>query len=111
MPAPRRLLALLLAATALGLAACGDSGSDAEKTVDGLQQKQTDLQNKADDLADEVQGGKQSAQDAAKEIQQQADQLGEDGRDQAKEALQNLKDKVPAGAKDDVQKAIDQLGG
>jgi len=112
MPAPRRVLALLLAAAAFGLAACGDSdSSDAQKAVDDLQQKSTDLQNQADDLADKVQNGKQSAEDAANEIQQQADDLGQEGRDQAKQALENLKDKVPAGAKDDVQKAIDQLGG
>ena len=112
MPAPRRVLALLLAAAAFGLAACGDSdSSDAQKAVDDLQQKSTDLQNKADDLADKVQDGKQSAEDAANEIQRQADDLGQEGRDQAEQALEKLKDKVPAGAKDDVQKAIDQLGG
>ncbi|MEZ0293906.1 MAG: hypothetical protein ACAH82_15285 [Solirubrobacteraceae bacterium] len=112
MPAPRRLLALLLAAAAFGLAACGDSDSgDAQKSVDDLQQKQTDLQNKADDLADKVQDGQQSAADAANEIQRQADQLGAEGRDKAEQALKDLKKQVPAGAKDDVQKAIDQLSG
>ena len=112
MPAPRRLLALLLAAAAFGLAACGDSDSgDAQKSVDDLQQKQTDLQKKADDLADKVAGRQAVGGGRREEIQQQADQLGAEGRDKAKQALKDLKEQVPAGAKDDVQKAIDQLAG
>ena len=103
MPAPRRLLALLLTAAALGLAACGEGDTgDAGKAVD-------DLQQKADELTDKVADGKESAQDAAKQIQQDADDLGGKARDRAVDALEELKQKAPDGAKDDVQKAIDQL--
>lgn len=113
MPGPRRSLAALLAVAALGLAACGDdAGSgDAQKSADEVQKKADDLQQKSADLAEQVKQGKKTAQEAADELQQDAKDLGGSARKQAQDALNNLQDKVPAKARDDVQKAIDELAG
>ena len=81
----RRSIASLLAAAALGIAACGgDSDSERiQRDAAELRQRGKDLRKDAVQAAQHVQDGKKSAEEAAAEIQQDADRLAEDAIDAA----------------------------
>lgn len=98
MSTPRRTLAPLLVAAALGVTACGES--DAENVQDQGEK----LQQQAQDSAKEVQDGSKSVDDAAKDIQAEAEKTSEDANQAANDAIDQLKGEVP----DDVQEQLDQ---
>jgi hypothetical protein len=98
----RTSLVGLLITASVGIAACGDNGISQDE-ADKLQQQSQELQRKAQKTADDVRSGKVDAEQAAKDIQDDANKLTNDTIDAAKDS------DIPDDVKKQLEDAQDQL--
>ncbi len=82
----------LIIAVAVGFFVMRSDNGISQKEADQLQQQSQQLQRKAQQTADDVRSGKVDPEDAAKDLQKDANQLADDTIDAAKDA--NLPDDV-----------------
>ncbi len=98
----RKLVALLVVTTSLGVVACGGSGVD-QQEADRIQDKATQVQQDAQRTADEVRAGTKDAEQAAEEIQDDMNDLANDTIDAVEDA------DIPDEAREQLEAAQDQL--
>ena len=100
----RASLTGLVVAAALTIAACGDGGTGVSKTEsEQLQKQSTELQKKANKTAEDIKAGKVDAEQATKEIQNDATKLAGDSLEAVKDA------DIPDEAKKQLEEAQKQL--
>jgi hypothetical protein len=94
----------LLVAASLSLAACGDGGTGVSKIEsENLQKQSRELQKKADKTAEDIKSGKVDAEQATKELQEDATKLAGDSLEAVKDA------DIPDEAKQQLEEAQKQL--
>jgi hypothetical protein len=100
----RASLTGLVVAAALTIAACGDGGTGVSKTEsEQLQKQSTELQQKANKTAEDIKSGKVDAEQASKELQDDATKLAGDSIEAVKDA------DIPDAAKKQLEDAQKQL--
>lgn len=112
---PLLLIVPALAASALGVAACGGDDDRAEQVREkaaDVSQRGADLQEVTKRAAADVKAGRKTQAEADAEIKRQADEIIEDAGDVTKDAIDIAKDddRMPDEAKkalEDAQKQID----
>ena len=98
----RASLTGLVVAAALTIAACGDGGTGVSKTEsEQLQKQSTELQKKANKTAEDIKAGKVDADQATKELQDDATKLADDSLEAVKDA------DIPDDAKKQIEAAND----
>jgi hypothetical protein len=98
----RTFLTGLAVAVSLTAAACGNSGIDQDE-ADRIRDHAAEVQRDASKTADEVRAGTKDAEQAAKEIDQDMNELGNEAIDAAKDA------DIPDEAREALEQAQDQL--
>jgi hypothetical protein len=80
------LVGLVIAASAVGLTACGSDDGISKDEADKLQKQSQELQRKAEKTAEDIRSGKVDAEQATKDLQKEADELTDKALDAAKDA-------------------------
>src|SRR5690349_3470503 len=99
----RTSLVGLVITASVGIAACGTDNGISQDEANQLQKQSQELQQKAQKTADDVRSGKVDAEQAAKDIQDDANKLTNDTIDAAKDS------NVPDDVKKQLEDAQDQL--
>ena len=100
----RASLTGLVVAAALTIAACGDGPTGVSKTEsEQLQKQSTELQQKANKTAADIKSGKVDAEQATKELQNDATKLADDSIEAVKDA------NIPDEAKKQLEDAQKQI--
>ena len=99
----RTSLVGLVIAAAIGIAACGSDNGISQDEANKLQQQGQELQKKAQKTADDIKSGKVDAEQAAKDIEKDANKLTNDTIDAAKDS------DIPDDVKKQLEDAQDQI--
>ena len=99
----RTSLVGLVITASVGIAACGTDNGISQDEADKLQKQSQELQEKAQKTAEDIKSGKVDAEQAAKDIQDDANKLTNDTIDAAKDS------DIPDDVKKQLEDAQDQL--
>ena len=100
----RKLLTALAVAASLTVVACGGGRGIHQDDADALRQNSAEIQRNAQRAASEVRAGTKDAEQAAREIQDDMNDLTDETLDAAKDA------DLPAGADEQIEDLQKQLG-
>jgi hypothetical protein len=99
----RTSLVGLVITASVGIAACGNDNGISQDEANKLQKQSQELQEKAQKTAEDIKSGKVDAEQAAKDIQDDANKLTNDTIDAAKDS------DIPDDVKKQLEDAQDQI--